>query len=121
MAKDETILRYVSLHLLLLMLLLLLLCVMMYNITSPVCSVRTPQNESLLLLAIRHKLETVADKLCEMLGTDISAISADDNSGNTPLWVALRSRQESIASKLVRFGTSSLIFLILKIFYYYYF
>jgi len=63
---------------------------------------RTPQKESLLLLAIRHKLEAVADQLCEVLGADISNVSAADSDGNTPLWVALRSRQESIASKLVR-------------------
>lgn len=60
---------------------------------------RTPQNESLLLLAIKHKLEVVADHLCEVLGTELSSA---DSKGNSPLWVALRSRQETIASKLVR-------------------
>lgn len=66
---------------------------------------RTPRNESLLLLAIRHKLERVADQLCELLGSDISTMSAAaGGGGNTPLWVALRSRQLSIASKLVRCG-----------------
>ena len=39
------------------------------------------------------------DHLCEVLGADLSII---DGKGNSPLWVALRSRQESIASKLVR-------------------
>ena len=59
---------------------------------------RTPQNETLLLIAIRHQLEKVADKLCEM-GVDLSMA---DTQGNSPLWVALRSRQETIATKLVR-------------------
>ena len=59
----------------------------------------------MLLLAIRHKLESVADQLCEVLGADISSVSAADSNGNTPLWVALRSRQENIASKLVRGGS----------------
>ena len=58
---------------------------------------RTPQNETLLLIAIRHQLEKVADKLCEM-GVDLSMA---DTQGNSPLWVALRSRQETIATKLV--------------------
>ena len=59
---------------------------------------RTPQNENLLLLAIKHRLEAVADQLCEVLGTELSSA---DSKGNSPLWVALRSRQEDIASKLV--------------------
>lgn len=64
-------------------------------------TIRTPQNESLLLLAVKHKLEVVADHLCEVLGSDLSSL---DRQGNSPLWVALRSRQETIASKLVRIG-----------------
>ena len=59
---------------------------------------RTPQNESLLLLSIRHQLEAVVDQLCE-LGSDLSLA---DKNGNSPLWVALRSRQEMVATKLVR-------------------
>lgn len=62
---------------------------------------RTPQNESLLLLAVKHKLEVVADHLCEVLGAELSSA---DSKGNSPLWVALRSRQENIASKLVVHG-----------------
>lgn len=58
---------------------------------------RTPQNETQLLIAIRHRLEDVADRLCEM-GVDLSMA---DTQGNSPLWVALRSRQETIATKLV--------------------
>lgn len=48
-------------------------------------------------MAIRHQLEEVADRLCEM-GSDVGAV---DVSGNSPLWVALRSRQQKIASRLV--------------------
>ena len=59
---------------------------------------RTSQNETLLLVAIRHQLESVADRLCD-LGAEVGVV---DSSGNSPLWVALRSRQETIASKLVR-------------------
>ena len=59
---------------------------------------RSPSNkEGLLILAIRHQLEPVADRLCEM-GVDLGA---SDQHGNSPLWVALRSRQETIATKLV--------------------
>ncbi len=61
---------------------------------------RTPQNESLLLLAVKHRLEVVADHLCEVLGMELSMA---DSKGNSPLWVALRSRQEAIATKLVSF------------------
>lgn len=52
-------------------------------------------------MAIKHKLEGVADHLCEVLGTELSS---KDGQGNSPLWVALRSRQEAIASKLVRYA-----------------
>ena len=37
------------------------------------------------------------DHLCEM-GVDLNTV---DQEGNGPLWVALRSRQENIAAKLV--------------------
>lgn len=87
-------------------LLLLLLWSLKFNMLYFMI-VRTPQNESLLLLAIRHKLESVADQLCELLGSAVSSVPATD--GNTPLWVALRSRQESIASKLVRCGLNIII------------
>ena len=58
---------------------------------------RTADNETLLLLAIRHQLHPVVDKLCDM-GADLSIC---DCKGNSPLWVALRSRQEACAAKLV--------------------
>ena len=58
---------------------------------------RTADNETLLLLAIRHQLHSVVDKLCGM-GADLSV---SDRKGNSPLWVALRSRQETCAEKLV--------------------
>ncbi len=60
---------------------------------------RTPQNESLLILALRHQLEDVADRLCE-LGVDVNQA---DSEGNSPLWVALRSKQEAVAAKLVHY------------------
>ena len=72
--------------------------VVVYVFFGTCTSHRTPQNETLLLIAIRHQLERVADKLCEM-GVDLSMA---DTQGNSPLWVALRSRQETIATKLVR-------------------
>ena len=53
--------------------------------------------ESLLILSICHQLESVVDHLCEM-GVDLNTV---DQEGNGPLWVALRSRQENIAAKLV--------------------
>ena len=59
---------------------------------------RTADNETLLHLSIRHQLDVVVDRLCAM-GADLSA---NDKKGNSPLWMALRSRQESCASKLVR-------------------
>ena len=59
---------------------------------------RTSKNETLLLVAIKHKLEPVADRLCD-LGAEASVADAN---GNSSLWVALRSQQESIAAKLVR-------------------
>ena len=58
---------------------------------------RTAYDETLLLLAICHQLEAVADRLCD-LGAEVGVADAD---GNSPLWVALRSGQESIAAKLV--------------------
>ena len=53
--------------------------------------------ESLLILSICHQLESVVDHLCEM-GVELNTV---DQEGNGPLWVALRSRQENIAAKLV--------------------
>ena len=50
-------------------------------------------------MAIKHQLEPVADRLCD-LGAEVGVADA---AGNSPLWVALRSRQESIAAKLVRY------------------
>ena len=49
-------------------------------------------------MAVKHRLEVVADQLCEVLGAELSTA---DSKGNSPLWVALRSRQENIATKLV--------------------
>ena len=49
------------------------------------------------MLAIRHQLHQVVERLCGM-GADLSV---SDRRGNSPLWVALRSRQETCAEKLV--------------------
>lgn len=58
---------------------------------------RTPQNENLLVLSIRHRLEDVADRLCEM-GVDVNQT---DQHGDPPLWIALCSKQEAVATRLV--------------------
>ena len=50
-----------------------------------------------LLMAIRLQLEPVVDALCKR-GADGN--SSDEN-GNTPLWIALKSRQMDIAATLV--------------------
>lgn len=58
-----------------------------------------------MILSICHQLETVVDQLCGM-GAELGVTDLD---GNSPLWVALRSRQESTAAKLVRQGAQKLI------------
>ena len=57
----------------------------------------TKENMSPLLMAIRLQLEPVVDSLCKR-GADEN--SSDEN-GNTPLWIALKSRQMDIATTLV--------------------
>ena len=52
-----------------------------------------------LLMAIRLQLDPVVDSLCKR-GADVN--SGDEN-GNTPVWIALKSRQMDIASTLVSF------------------
>lgn len=58
---------------------------------------RTVDNESYLVLAIKHQLQSLVKCLCEK-GVELGT---PDTSGNVPLWVALRSKQENIASMLV--------------------
>ena len=58
---------------------------------------RTVDNESYLVLAIKHQLQSLVKCLCEK-GVDLGT---PDTNGNVPLWVALRSKQENIASMLV--------------------
>ena len=72
------------------------MCVCVCTKTPSLCS-RTPQNESFLIVSIRHRLEDVADRLCE-LGVDVNQA---DHLGNSPLWVALRSKQDAVAARLV--------------------
>ena len=50
-------------------------------------------------MAIRLQLEPVVDSLCKR-GADVNS---SDHNGNTPLWIALKSRQMDIASTLVSF------------------
>ena len=49
------------------------------------------------MLAIKHQLQSLVKCLCEK-GVELGT---PDTSGNVPLWVALRSKQENIASMLV--------------------
>lgn len=64
---------------------------------------RTVDYESPLQLAIHCRLSAVVDALC-MRGVDMSAL---DLLGNCPLWAALDSDQENIASILVRHGVDT--------------
>lgn len=63
----------------------------------------TGDQESPLQLAIHCRLPTVVDELCS-LGV---AFSAPNNKGDSPLWTALESEQEEIASVLVRHGVDT--------------
>lgn len=60
----------------------------------------TGDQESPLQLAIHCRLESVVDALCSR-GV---ALSAPNNKGDCPLWSALESEQENIASVLVKHG-----------------
>jgi len=83
----------------------------LYDYYSLFVSHRTPANESFLIAAIRHSLEDVADRLCE-LGVDVNQADSD---GNSPLWVALRSKQEAVAAKLVSRLASLIITLVWRV------
>lgn len=63
----------------------------------------TADQESPLQLAIHCRLPTVVDALCSF-GV---AFSAPNNKGDSPLWTALQSEQEEIASVLVRHGVDT--------------
>ena len=58
---------------------------------------RIIDDESYLVLAIKHQLQPLVKSLCEK-GVDLGTV---DRTGSVPLWVALRSKQENIASMLV--------------------
>ena len=60
---------------------------------------RTDKGETCLELSISKSLPDVVDSLCR-LGADMSAASCDSN---PPLWIALDSNQEDMASILVRY------------------
>lgn len=63
----------------------------------------TADQESPLQLAIHCRLETVVEALCAR-GV---ALSAPDNKGDCPLWLALESGQENVASVLVKHGVDT--------------
>lgn len=63
----------------------------------------TGDQESPLQLAIHCRLPTVVDKLCT-LGV---SFSSPNSKGDPPLWTALESEQEDIASVLVRHGVDT--------------
>lgn len=64
---------------------------------------RTAEGESPLQLAIHCRLGEVVDALC-VRGVDMSAL---DIRGSCPLWAALDSGQEDVASILVRHGVDT--------------
>ena len=59
---------------------------------------RTKQDKTILQMAIEKELGPVVENLCQ-LGADVNGTDKD---GNTPLLIALRSKQFDIASILVR-------------------
>lgn len=63
----------------------------------------TGDQESPLMLAIHCRLSTVVDELCT-LGV---SFSSPNSKGDPPLWCALESEQEEIASVLVRHGVDT--------------
>lgn len=63
----------------------------------------TGEQESPLQLAIHCRLPTVVDGLCS-LGV---SFSSPDNKGDAPLWTALESEQDAVASVLVRHGVDT--------------
>ena len=58
---------------------------------------RTKENKTALQLAIQCHLQPVVDALCKK-GADLNSC---DEKNNCPLWVALKSGQQDIASTLV--------------------
>ena len=58
---------------------------------------RTKENKTALQLAIQCHLQPVVDALCKK-GADLNSC---DEKSNCPLWVALKSGQQDIASTLV--------------------
>lgn len=65
---------------------------------------RTQDGETALQLAIKHQLPLVVDAICTR-GADMSV---PDEKGNPPLWLALASNLEDIASTLVSHAKQSL-------------
>lgn len=63
-----------------------------------VFALRTHEGETALQLAISNQLPLVVDAICTR-GADMSVVN---DSGDPPLWLALDSNLEDIASTLVR-------------------
>lgn len=69
----------------------------MYSVDLVVFALRTQEGETALQLAISNQLPLVVDAICTR-GADMSVVN--DN-GDPPLWLALDSNLEDIASTLV--------------------
>ena len=61
------------------------------------CATRTKDNQTCLELAIKRHLVAVVDQLCKQG----AAVNETDDNGDCPLWQALDTGQEDIASLLV--------------------
>ena len=69
---------------------------------NPPCRIcRTKDNQTCLQLAIKRHLPVVVDALCQR-GANMNIV---DESGDCPLWQALETGQEDIASTLVNLRT----------------
>ena len=62
------------------------------------CLCRTKDGQTCLELAIKRHLPVVVDNLCQC-GANMNTVNSD---GDCPLWIALETGQEDIASTLVK-------------------
>ncbi|KAI0209082.1 Rabankyrin-5 [Lamellibrachia satsuma] len=70
------------------------------------CNIRTKDNQTCLELAIKRHLVAVVDQLCKQG----AAVNETDDNGDCPLWQALDTGQEDIASLLVQHGCDTNVF-----------
>ncbi|KAK2174571.1 hypothetical protein NP493_794g01007 [Ridgeia piscesae] len=70
------------------------------------CNIRTKDNRTCLELAIKRHLVAVVDQLCK----HGAAVDERDENGDCPLWQALDTGQEDIASILVQHGCDTNVF-----------